>query len=102
MHAGKEALSSGAERCHVTRSGLLSSRPQDFDGLSTEQIRALRLRYFTPREIANLHSFPAGFSFPVHITLKQRYALLGNSLSALVVADLLAYLLHSSLYVSSV
>jgi tRNA (cytosine38-C5)-methyltransferase len=54
----------------------------------------MRLRYFTPREIANLHSFPASFSFPAHITLRQRYALLGNSLSALVVADLLRYLLH--------
>ncbi|EIE24809.1 S-adenosyl-L-methionine-dependent methyltransferase [Coccomyxa subellipsoidea C-169] len=61
---------------------------------SLDLLRAMRLRYFTPREIANLHSFPAGFSFPAHVTLRQRYALLGNSLSALVVADLLRYLLH--------
>lgn len=78
----------------MTRSGRTSSRPREFDGLSREQLRAMRLRYFTPREIANLHSFPASFSFPAHITLRQRYALLGNSLSALVVADLLRYLLH--------
>ncbi|KAI3982060.1 hypothetical protein MKX01_018966 [Papaver californicum] len=33
------------------------------------------LRYFTPREVANLHSFPEDFHFPEHISLKQRYAL---------------------------
>ncbi|KAK7331727.1 hypothetical protein VNO80_28465 [Phaseolus coccineus] len=50
------------------------------------------LRYFTPREVANLHSFPEEFEFPEHISLKQRYALLGNSLSIAVVAPLLQYL----------
>ncbi|OVA00497.1 C-5 cytosine methyltransferase [Macleaya cordata] len=50
------------------------------------------LRYFTPREVANLHSFPEDFHFPQHISLKQRYALLGNSLSVAVVAPLLHYL----------
>ncbi|KAK7246734.1 hypothetical protein RIF29_41604 [Crotalaria pallida] len=50
------------------------------------------LRYFTPREVANLHSFPEDFEFPEQISLKQRYALLGNSLSIAVVAPLLKYL----------
>ncbi|KAF8393259.1 hypothetical protein HHK36_021500 [Tetracentron sinense] len=50
------------------------------------------LRYFTPREVANLHSFPEDFHFPQHISLRQQYALLGNSLSAAVVAPLLRYL----------
>ncbi|KAI3876939.1 hypothetical protein MKX03_032484 [Papaver bracteatum] len=50
------------------------------------------LRYFTPREVANLHSFPENFHFPEHISLKQRYALLGNSLSIAVVGPLLRYL----------
>ncbi|BAT86887.1 hypothetical protein LR48_Vigan09g262500 [Vigna angularis] len=50
------------------------------------------LRYFTPREVANLHSFPGEFEFPEHVSLKQRYALLGNSLSIAVVAPLLKYL----------
>lgn len=50
------------------------------------------LRYFTPREVANLHSFPKDFDFPQHISLRQRYALLGNSLSVAVVAPLLRYL----------
>ncbi|CAM6033086.1 unnamed protein product [Sphagnum compactum] len=55
-------------------------------------ITSLGLRYFTPREIANLHSFPAEFSFPHYVSLRQRYALLGNSLSVAVVAALLRYL----------
>ncbi|KAK9274064.1 hypothetical protein L1049_018878 [Liquidambar formosana] len=50
------------------------------------------LRYFTPREVANLHSFPEDFQFPQDISLRQRYALLGNSLSVAVVAPLLQYL----------
>ncbi|KAJ4826592.1 C-5 cytosine-specific DNA methylase [Turnera subulata] len=50
------------------------------------------LRYFTPREVANLHSFPENFQFPKHISLRQRYALLGNGLSIAVVAPLLRYL----------
>ncbi|XP_057510451.1 tRNA (cytosine(38)-C(5))-methyltransferase 2 isoform X1 [Actinidia eriantha] len=50
------------------------------------------LRYFTPREVANLHSFPKDFCFPQCISLRQRYALLGNSLSVAVVAPLLGYL----------
>ncbi|XP_010519930.1 PREDICTED: DNA (cytosine-5)-methyltransferase [Tarenaya hassleriana] len=54
-----------------------------------------RLRYFTPREVANLHSFPEDFEFPKQISLRQRYALLGNSLSVAVVAPLLRYLFSS-------
>ncbi|CAN6456167.1 unnamed protein product [Victoria cruziana] len=55
-------------------------------------LHQLGLRYFTPREVANLHSFPLEFEFPQHISLRQRYALLGNSLSIAVVAPLLRYL----------
>ncbi|TXG62125.1 hypothetical protein EZV62_013488 [Acer yangbiense] len=50
------------------------------------------LRYFTPREVANFHSFPEDFEFPQSISLRQRYALLGNSLSIAVVAPILKYL----------
>ena len=56
-------------------------------------LEGLQLRYFMPREAANLHSFPDSFSFPVHVTRRQQYALLGNSLSVAVVADLLTYML---------
>lgn len=55
-------------------------------------LQALGLRYFTPREIANLHSFPPAFTFPSQVSLRQRYALLGNSLSVAVVGVLLRYL----------
>lgn len=55
----------------------------------------LRLRYFTVREIAQLHSFPNSFSLPAGFSSRQGYQLLGNSLSVAVVADLLAYLCRS-------
>jgi tRNA (cytosine38-C5)-methyltransferase len=58
-----------------------------------EILRELNLRYFSPQEVANLHSFPAEFTFPEDLTKKQRYALLGNSLSVAVVRHLLLYLL---------
>lgn len=50
------------------------------------------LRYFTPREVANFHSFPKEFCFPDPVSLRQRYALLGNSLSVAVVGPLIKYL----------
>lgn len=56
-------------------------------------LEGLQLRYFTPREVANLHTFPDSFSFPAHVTRRQQYALLGNSLSVAVVAELLTYML---------
>ncbi|KAJ0029795.1 hypothetical protein Pint_12693 [Pistacia integerrima] len=65
----------------------------------TTSLKEQCLRYFTPREVANLHSFPEDFQFPQHISLRQRsvsyhcsYALLGNGLSIAVVAPLLQYL----------
>lgn len=61
-----------------------------------QPLDVLDLRYFTPREVANLHSFPQNFRFPVHVKLKQRYALLGNSLSVAVVSGLLKYLFSSA------
>ncbi|KAL0447502.1 UNVERIFIED_CONTAM: tRNA (cytosine(38)-C(5))-methyltransferase 2 [Sesamum latifolium] len=76
--------------------GVPYSRPRYFclgkmkDKVSS--LQELRLRYFTPREVANLHSFPEDFQFPGHVSLRQRYALLGNSLSVGVVAPLFHYL----------
>jgi tRNA (cytosine38-C5)-methyltransferase len=52
-------------------------------------LRHLRLRYFTPREIARLHGFPESFRFPPHITRQQCYRLLGNSLNVQVVGHVL-------------
>jgi site-specific DNA-cytosine methylase len=73
---------------------------------------ALPLRFFTPREVANIHGLPQaaelggqqserdcvnedpGFSFPPDVTDRQAYALLGNSLSVDVVAVLMTCLLN--------
>ncbi|XP_072268880.1 tRNA (cytosine(38)-C(5))-methyltransferase [Pyxicephalus adspersus] len=59
------------------------------------KLSTMKLRYFTPREIANLHGFPAKFGFPEKITIKQQYRLLGNSLNVHVVARLITLLLQS-------
>ncbi|XP_022436308.1 tRNA (cytosine(38)-C(5))-methyltransferase isoform X3 [Delphinapterus leucas] len=52
----------------------------------------LQLRFFTPKEIANLLGFPPEFGFPEKTTVKQRYRLLGNSLNVHVVAQLIKIL----------
>ncbi|GCB72556.1 tRNA (cytosine(38)-C(5))-methyltransferase isoform X2 [Scyliorhinus torazame] len=71
----------------------LSEVFQSFQALSEDeklnQLSKLKLRYFTPREIANLHGFPSEFSFPEKTSLRQRYRLLGNSLNIHVVAKLI-------------
>ena len=82
----------------LSRSEGRAMQPSEHARLSTEELKSLGLRYFSPREIARLHSFPEAFAFPPHVTLRQQYALLGNSVSALVIADLLKYLLHATEY----
>ncbi|KAF6133458.1 tRNA aspartic acid methyltransferase 1 [Phyllostomus discolor] len=57
-----------------------------------KKLLMLKLRYFTPKEIANLHGFPPEFGFPENVTVKQRYRLLGNSLNVCVVAKLIRVL----------
>ncbi|KAJ2159902.1 hypothetical protein GGF46_002684 [Coemansia sp. RSA 552] len=65
------------------------------DGVvGTDPMTPENTRYFTPREVASLMGFPAAFSFPEHTSTKQRYRLLGNSLSVSVVAVLMDYLVH--------
>lgn len=58
------------------------------------ELTPLRLRYFTPQEVANLMGFPAQFNFPSSISLKTKYRLLGNSLNVLVVSNLLKLLVN--------
>ncbi|KAM8880903.1 tRNA (cytosine(38)-C(5))-methyltransferase isoform 1-T1 [Synchiropus picturatus] len=57
-----------------------------------QQLCKLKLRYFTPREVANLMGFPDCFSFPDDVPVKQRYKVLGNSLNVVVVSRLLQQL----------
>lgn len=52
------------------------------------------LRYFTPTEVLRLMGFPDFYTFPSDMSLKQQYALLGNSVSVTVVSALLAHLLE--------
>ena len=58
---------------------------------------SLSLSAVTRRQRSHLtHTTPRPslqFSFPPAVTLRQRYQLLGNSLSVAVVADLIRYLL---------
>ncbi|XP_042331942.1 tRNA (cytosine(38)-C(5))-methyltransferase isoform X2 [Sceloporus undulatus] len=74
----------------------LESVFKSFESLSEEEkimkLSLLKLRYFTPREIANLHGFPLEFGFPDKVTTKQQYRLLGNSLNIHVVAKLISLL----------
>ena len=56
---------------------------------NVQDLTGLKLRYFSPREISNLLGFPPEFSFPDHVTLKQKYKVLGNSLNVTVVSLLL-------------
>uniref|UniRef100_A0A3Q0SWY4 tRNA (cytosine(38)-C(5))-methyltransferase n=1 Tax=Amphilophus citrinellus TaxID=61819 RepID=A0A3Q0SWY4_AMPCI len=57
-----------------------------------QRLLKLKLRYFTPREVANLMGFPQSFTFPEQILIIQQYRLLGNSLNVVVVAKLLQLL----------
>ncbi|KAJ8751714.1 hypothetical protein K2173_025885 [Erythroxylum novogranatense] len=77
---------------YVKGTGSLLATILPSDKGKTSSLKEQGLRYFTPREVANFHSFPEDFRFPEHISLRQRYAMLGNSLSIAVVAPLLGYL----------
>ncbi|KXJ21387.1 DNA (cytosine-5)-methyltransferase [Exaiptasia diaphana] len=70
--------------------------PGQSDSQRAEVLRDLKLRYFTPREVANIMYFPKSFGFPEGTTSKQKYRLLGNSLNVHVVTELLRCLLHNS------
>ncbi|XP_078366241.1 tRNA (cytosine(38)-C(5))-methyltransferase-like isoform X2 [Oculina patagonica] len=65
------------------------------DKHKSELLSVLKLRYFTPREVANLHGFPSEFCFPPSLSVKQQYRLLGNSLNVHVVSELLNCLFQS-------
>ncbi|XP_050406035.1 tRNA (cytosine(38)-C(5))-methyltransferase [Patella vulgata] len=58
-----------------------------------EIIRRLKLRYFTPREVANLLCFPNDFDFPSNLNRIQLYRCLGNSLNVYVVSLLIKLML---------
>ena len=57
-----------------------------------ESLRGLNLRYFTPKEVANLMCFPEEFRLPSSLSVRQCYKALGNSLNVRVVSLLIRYL----------
>lgn len=60
--------------------------------VDTEKLKLLqnlKLRYFSPREVARLMSFPETFNFPKETTNRQKYRLLGNSINVQVVGELI-------------
>ncbi|RKP15146.1 S-adenosyl-L-methionine-dependent methyltransferase [Piptocephalis cylindrospora] len=62
----------------------------------TQRIRdEAGLRYFTEYEIARLMGFPDTMDFPKSASRKQRYRVLGNSLSVDVVSALISWMLSS-------
>lgn len=66
---------------------------EDNSSDTCQSVHQLKLRYFTPREVANIHCFPAQFNFPANTTKKQCYRLLGNSLNVHVASELLKLLI---------
>ncbi|CAN0860060.1 tRNA (cytosine(38)-C(5))-methyltransferase 2 [Linum grandiflorum] len=61
---------------YVKGTGSLLATIQPLEkGKTTTPLKEQGLRFFTPREVANMHSFPMDFEFPQHISLKQRYSI---------------------------
>lgn len=57
-----------------------------------ETLKEIKLRWFTPKEVASLMSFPKYYNFPENISMKQCYRLLGNSVNVKVITELLKVL----------
>jgi len=70
----------------------LAPKETPCDSNQPSSLIPLTLRYFTPNEIARMHGFPADFSYPPDLALRQCYRLIGNSLNVVVVSELLKYL----------
>ncbi|XP_011866907.1 PREDICTED: tRNA (cytosine(38)-C(5))-methyltransferase [Vollenhovia emeryi] len=62
----------------------------------TRILADLKLRFFSPKEVCRLMCFPEDFQFPEHITDRQRYRLLGNSINVHVVGRLIHLLCTES------
>ncbi|CAB4405167.1 unnamed protein product [Rhizophagus irregularis] len=109
---------------HIYSSGsLIQTKNLEFTNYNFEDpssLLDLKLRFFTPEEVARLHTFPLKsqssitqgrmvqrscnnllksnyngpyLDFPENISIIQKYRLLGNSLNCFVVSELLRYIL---------
>ncbi|KAJ3291253.1 C-5 cytosine-specific DNA methylase [Rhizoclosmatium sp. JEL0117] len=63
------------------------------DKLESCPLAALKLRYFSVKEVSRLQGFPDWFEFPTTLTTEQGWKLLGNSINVEIVRGLLLYLL---------
>ncbi|ORZ32305.1 S-adenosyl-L-methionine-dependent methyltransferase [Catenaria anguillulae PL171] len=54
-----------------------------------DELLSLHPRFFSPTEVARLHSFPESLSFPDNVSAAQWYRLLGNSLNCKLVGELM-------------
>lgn len=82
-----------AEIAHLKSQQQTDDADDETSGKIVQLLRSLGLRFFTPREVANLMSFPPNFEFPPDLNLKQQYRVLGNSVNVLVCQYLLRILL---------
>ena len=91
---GNYAVGTGSVLQHSSTKDDLQKCFEEFEESSgdVKKLQKLNLRYFTPREVANLMCFPSQFSFPEHLTTRQCYMALGNSLNVTVVSHLIRYL----------
>ena len=97
---GNYALGTGSVLQHSLDSSELAKAFEEYSRLqgegdveeAVEHLRKLNLRYFAPKEVANLMCFPAKFNFPSSLSRNQCYKVMGNSLNVHVVAILMSYL----------
>lgn len=82
-----EASQETVTKC-LEKANLYDNNSKEF----TEIIKELKIRYFTPTEVLSFMSFPKKYNFPLTITRKQRYRLLGNSVNVKVISELLKIL----------
>lgn len=69
---------------------VIDSNPENMIELK----KSLGLRFFSPREVLRLMSFPEDFNFPPTVNDKQQYKLLGNSINVAVVCELIKLLFN--------
>lgn len=55
-------------------------------------LKRLNLRFFTPKEVSRLMSFPEGYAWPNNVPDRQKYMVLGNSINVKVVSELIKLL----------
>ena len=73
-----------------------SMHVKEIDKMDECLLGEIKLRFFTPREVANLMYFPSEFQFPSDVSLRQMYKLLGNSVNVHVIAWIIWFLLMES------